>query len=84
MHGNSRLFYDIRDGQMPVMDGLEATRILRSMGVVVPILAVTGNALMEDQDRFLKAGVNSVICKPVGKSRLQAAIAEYFPGLATL
>ena len=72
----------VRDGQMPVMDGNEATVLLRSMGVTIPILAVTGNALMEDRERFMKSGVNTVICKPVGKARLQAAIAEFCPAVA--
>ncbi len=39
------------------MDGLEATRRLRAMGFQRPIVALTGNALAEDQEAFLKAGV---------------------------
>ena len=48
---------------MPVMNGVEATQILRSHGVLIPIIAVTGNALAEDVNAFIAAGCNHVLTK---------------------
>lgn len=52
--------YDLvlMDKEMPVMDGHEATRQLRMMGVKTPIVALTGNALATDRQSFFEAGVD--------------------------
>lgn len=52
--------YDLvlMDKEMPVMDGHEATRQLRNMGVKTPIVALTGNALTSDRELFFEAGVD--------------------------
>jgi len=78
----SALPFDVvlMDGTMPVMNGIEATRILRDRGFSsLPIVAVTGNALVEDQKAFLHAGANEVLTKPISKSKLEAAISNYAP-----
>lgn len=49
--------------QMPVLGGIEATRILRSMGLTIPIVALTGEALQEDQEAFMEAGAVQVLSK---------------------
>jgi len=46
-------------------DGYEATRRLRSLGFSHPVIALTGNALAEDQHRFISAGANTLLTKPV-------------------
>ena len=60
------------DMQMPVMDGLEATRIIRTFADIdsLPIIAVTANAMKEDKDRGFASGMNDYITKPVEPQRL--------------
>lgn len=58
------------DKEMPVMDGLEATRELRAMGVKSPIVGLTGNALDSDRNQFLAAGVDDFFTKPISRHQL--------------
>lgn len=68
---------------MPVMSGLEATVFLRSRGLTLPILAVTGNALQEDVSAFLAAGAQFVLTKPINRSMLVHALHKHLaPALA--
>lgn len=65
------IFMDI---QMPVMDGLTATKCLRDQGIAIPIIALTANALQEDAQRCLAGGMDDYIAKPLTKDDLVAAI----------
>lgn len=59
--------YDVvlMDSQMPVMGGLEATRIIRDeLKLKVPIIALTANALKGDRDSYLRLGMNDYLSKP--------------------
>ena len=57
------------DMRMPEMDGLEATRIIRSMdredAKKIPVIALTANAFDEDVERRMQAGLNAHLSKPV-------------------
>jgi CheY-like chemotaxis protein len=70
------------DGNMPVMDGVELTRRLRSAGVRAPILAVTGNALAEDQVAFRQAGASTVLTKPCSSEQLHETLSRIGCGAA--
>jgi len=72
----------LMDLQMPVMDGLEATRRIRSIerdrGLQpVPILALTANALPADIEASQRAGCDALLAKPVSKTRLLAVLRQY-------
>jgi signal transduction histidine kinase/CheY-like chemotaxis protein len=64
----------IMDCQMPVMDGFEASRQLRSAGYQGPIIAMTANALQGDRERCLAAGMSDYITKPVRIHDLESAL----------
>ena len=70
----------IMDIQMPVMDGFEATKIIRGYPQYrdTPIVAMTANALSEDQDRSLAAGMNSHLTKPMQYEEVIAELERYF------
>ena len=68
----------VMDIMMPVMDGLEATRIIRRLdkedAATVPIIAITANAFPEDKEASFENGVTAFITKPYGKRQLHEVI----------
>lgn len=71
----------LMDVQMPDMDGLEATAAIRraetQTGGHVPIVAMTAHAMQGDRDRFLAAGMDGYVAKPVRPHELYAAVEEF-------
>ena len=69
----------LMDGQMPLMDGLEAAKTIRdaeekSYMKRVPIIAFTADAMKGDRERFLAAGMDDYIAKPVKRKALEEVI----------
>lgn len=75
-------WYDVilMDIQMPLMDGLEASRLINShfSGKKKPvIIAITANALLTDQEKYQEAGIDGYLSKPINKQALREALAKY-------
>lgn len=68
--------YDVifLDNQMPVMSGVDTVRRLRAMKRKDFVVGVTGNALKEDQEEYLEAGVDAVLTKPVAEADLKKCL----------
>ena len=64
----------LMDVQMPVMDGLEATRRLRTWNRDIYVIAMTANALRGDREACLEAGMDDYLSKPVTPERLAEAL----------
>ena len=87
--GNGKLAYDavksgeftivLMDCQMPVMGGLEATRRIRQQpwGQTIPIVALTAQALTEDRQICLDAGMNDYLTKPINLDTLTSTIEKW-------
>ena len=70
----------LMDIMMPVMDGLDATRAIRSLdradAATIPIIAMTANAFKEDADKCMAAGMNAHLAKPLDMEKVKQTIQE--------
>lgn len=72
--------YDLilMDVQMPIMDGYEATKLLREKGfTAVPIIGLSANAMKEDKQNALQSGMNDYLTKPIKQKSLIAVVKNF-------
>ena len=67
----------LMDENMPIMNGIEATKKIRELKVKVPIVAVTANALKGDREKFINAGMNDYLSKPIDNNEFIAILRKY-------
>ena len=73
------IFMDIH---MPVMDGIEATHKLLSLGITTPIIALTANAMKRDRESYLSLGMSDYISKPFYAQELWTCLLNYLTPLS--
>lgn len=71
--------YDLilMDNQMPNLDGVEATSMIREMGIQTPVFAFTADGFEETRQAFIKSGANYVLVKPVREENFHQALRYY-------
>ncbi len=79
-HEHPEISLVIMDIKMPEMDGLEATRVIKSFRKELPIIAVTAFAMSGDEKMALAAGCDDYIAKPVSQEKLFAKLKQYGVG----
>jgi PAS domain S-box-containing protein len=86
IHSLESIPYDLvlMDMQMPEMDGMEASRLIRDpqsavLNHAIPVIAMTANALRGDRERALDSGMNDYVTKPVSPTALVEALDRWLP-----
>ncbi|MCL1819133.1 MAG: ATP-binding protein [Oscillospiraceae bacterium] len=79
MTANNQYDLIFMDHMMPEMDGIEATKILRDMGVGIPIIALTANAVSGARELLLSSGMDDFLSKPIDKAELYRVLKEWIP-----
>ncbi|MGK9630531.1 response regulator, partial [Salmonella enterica subsp. enterica] len=74
----------LMDGQMPVMDGYEATAVIRSGTVPgvnpdIPVVALTAHAMVGEDQKCLNVGMNDYLTKPLDRAKLIEVLGKYLP-----
>lgn len=68
------IFMDI---QMPLLNGMDATKQLRELGITTPIIAMTANAITGDKENYLSSGMNDYISKPITYNSITEMIKKW-------
>lgn len=71
----------LMDIKMPIMNGLEATMIIRQADMEIPIIMQTAYAFSSDKENAMKAGATEVLVKPITLSILRTTLSKYLPEL---
>lgn len=67
----------LMDVKMPIMDGLQATKLIREQSLEIPIIALTAFAFDQDRIRVIEAGCNDFLTKPLSPPLLKETIEKY-------
>lgn len=67
----------LMDIEMPIMDGYDATKIIRKLNKEIPIIALTSNGTIEDINRTKSVGMNEHLLKPIDLERLFSTFSKY-------
>ena len=67
----------LMDCRMPVLDGYAATEKIRALDALIPIIAVTANASLADQEKCLSLGMNDYLPKPISLTQLRETLARW-------
>ncbi len=84
---NDELDLVLMDVRMPVMDGVTAINIIRGLDgykADIPIIAITANAMHGDKEKYLAAGADAYIAKPIDGRELMAAVEQVQPRISAL
>jgi len=71
----------LMDIKMPVMNGLEATEIIRKEAEDIPIIMQTAYAFSTDRENAMRSGATEVLVKPITLDRLRGCLSKYLPDL---
>jgi two-component system, sensor histidine kinase len=69
------------DCQMPVLDGFDATKQLRQQGCTIPIIAMTANAMHQDRQNCIDAGMSDYLAKPISGNALTTVLQKWLGAL---
>ncbi len=70
----------LMDVQMPVLDGISATRMIRQeLGLTIPVIAMSAGVMFAERDRCTQVGMNDFVAKPIDVDQLFHVIAKYLP-----
>ena len=67
----------LMDIKMPIMDGFEATRLIKSINTKIPVIAITAYAMLGDENRIIEAGCDGYLSKPINRRMLIEKIGEF-------
>jgi CheY-like chemotaxis protein len=68
----------LMDIKMPVMNGVDATKVIKSFNNKIVVIAQTAYANEDDRNIYLKAGCNDFLSKPITRDKLLSTISQYF------
>lgn len=71
----------LMDIKMPIMNGLDATKIIRQTDMKIPIIMQTAYAFSSDKENAMNAGATEVLVKPITLSILRSTLSKYLPEL---